>query len=197
MVSLTLDGLGARLDRSLLHVFVAGPGYGEGIAVALPHSGWLVLDGCRVSKGHLPILAILDRWRSSTEPVDALLLTHPHTDHAFGIRETIEGTAPRRIGVTTSSTSPALMFAAAEAELAAASPGSLDQLRRRTVIDAMLAIRRRFDAAPGEVLRRDDAVTARPSKRPRSGSARPGWMPRVSAGSPRLALACRSQRGSA
>lgn len=107
MASLTLDALAVPLDRSLLHVFVAGPGYGEGIAVALPHSGWIVLDGCRVSTGHLPILSILDRWRSPTEPVDALLLTHPHTDHAFGIRETIEGTAPRRIGVTTSPTTPA------------------------------------------------------------------------------------------
>jgi hypothetical protein len=32
VVSLTLDALTAPLDRSLLHVFVAGPGYGEGIA---------------------------------------------------------------------------------------------------------------------------------------------------------------------
>jgi hypothetical protein len=152
VVSLTLDELAAPLDRSLLHVFVAGPGYGEGIAVALPHSGWIVLDGCRVSNGRLPILAILDRWRPSTEPVEALLLTHPHADHAFGIRETIEVTAPRQIGVTTSPTSPALVFTTAESELAAASPGSLDQLRRRTVIDAMLAIRRRFDAAPGDLI---------------------------------------------
>jgi hypothetical protein len=152
VVSLTLDALAAPLDRSLLHVFVAGPGYGEGIAVALPHSGWIVLDGCRVSNGRLPILAILDRWRSSTEPVEALLLTHPHADHAFGIRETIEVTAPRRIGVTTSPTSPALVFTTAESELAVASPGSLDQLRRRTVIDAMLAIRRRFDASPGDLI---------------------------------------------
>ena len=104
MVSLTLDALAAPLDRSLLHVFVAGPGYGEGIAAALLHSGWIVLDGCRVSTGRLPILAILDRWRASTDLVEALLLTHPHTDHAFGIRETIENTAPRRIGVTTSPT---------------------------------------------------------------------------------------------
>lgn len=152
MVSLTLDALATPLDRSLLHVFVAGPGYGEGVAVALPHSGWLLLDGCRVSTGRLPILAILDRWRSSGEPVEALLLTHPHTDHAFGIRETIEGTSPRRIGVTTSPASPALVFTTAEAELAAASPGSVDQLRRRTVIDAMLAIRRRFDATPADLI---------------------------------------------
>jgi metallo-beta-lactamase superfamily protein len=152
VVSLALDALGVPLDRSLLHVFVAGPGYGEGIAVALPGSGWIVLDGCRVSTGRLPILAILDRWRSPGEPVDALLLTHPHTDHAFGIRETIEGTAPRHIGVTTSLTAPALVFAAVEAELAVSSPGSLDQLRRRTVLDAMLAIRRRFDAAPADLI---------------------------------------------
>jgi hypothetical protein len=152
VASLTLAALAVPLDRSLMHVFVAGPGYGEGIAVALPHSGWIVLDGCRVSTGRLPILAILERWRSSTEPVEALLLTHPHADHAFGIRETIEATAPRRIGVTTSPSSPALVFATAEAGLAAASPGALDQLRRRTVIDAMLAIRRRFDSAPGDLL---------------------------------------------
>jgi len=152
VVALTLDALAAPLDRSLLHVFVAGPGYGEGIAVALPRSGWIVLDGCRVSTGRLPMLAILDRWRSSIEPVEALLLTHPHTDHAFGIREMIEGLAPRRIGVTTSPVSPGLIFAAARAELTAASTGSLDRLRRRTVIDAMLAIRRRFDAAPGDLI---------------------------------------------
>jgi hypothetical protein len=102
--------------------------------------------------GRLPILAILDRWRSPAESVDALLLTHPHTDHAFGIRETIEFTAPRCLGVTTSPTSPELVFTAIEAELSASSPGSLDQLRRRTVIEAMLAIRRRFDAAPRDLI---------------------------------------------
>lgn len=152
MVSLALDALGVPLDRALLHVFVAGPGYGEGIAVALPGSGWVVVDGCRVSTGRLPISAILDRWRSPGEPIDALLLTHPHTDHAFGVREMIEGTAPRCVGVTTSPTSPALVFAAVEADLAASSRGSLDQLRRRIVIEAMLAIRRRFAAAPADLI---------------------------------------------
>jgi hypothetical protein len=33
-----LHALGA-LDRALLHVFIAGPGYGEGLAIALPHAG--------------------------------------------------------------------------------------------------------------------------------------------------------------
>lgn len=158
MGALKLDALDVPLDRSLLHVFVAGPGYGEGIAVALPHSGWIILDGCRVSTGRLPILAILGRWRSSSDTVEALLLTHPHTDHAFGIRDTIEGTAPRRIGITTSLTSPALVFAAFDAELAAAGTDSLDRLRRRIVIDAMLAIRRRFDSSPEDLIALVDGV---------------------------------------
>jgi glyoxylase-like metal-dependent hydrolase (beta-lactamase superfamily II) len=139
--ALALDALGTSLDRALLHVFVAGPGYGEGIAVALPGTGWIVLDGCRVSTGRLPILNILQRWRIPEEPLDALLLTHPHTDHAFGIREMIEENAPRAIGLTTSPTAPGMVFDMVFAELAAARPAALDQLRRRTVIDAMLAIR--------------------------------------------------------
>jgi hypothetical protein len=147
-----LDLLGTPLDRKLLHVFVAGPGYGEGIVVALPDRGWLVLDGCRVSTGQLPVLAILERWRAPTDPVDALLLTHPHTDHAYGIRDTLETTAPRAIGLTTSPASPMLAFAGLEAELAAAPAGALDRLTRRIVIDAMLALRRRFDAAPGDLI---------------------------------------------
>lgn len=152
MAVVALDDLGVPLDRSLLHVFVAGPGYGEGIAVALPDRGWIVVDGCRVATGRLPILGILERWRTPEEPVDALLLTHPHTDHAFGVREVIELAAPRTIGLTTSPSSPALVFAAIEAELAPRSADALDQLRRRVVLDAMLAIRRRFDAAPRELV---------------------------------------------
>ncbi|HEX3476040.1 MAG TPA: MBL fold metallo-hydrolase [Kofleriaceae bacterium] len=120
--------------------------------MALPDRGWLVMDGCRVATGRLPLLGILDRWRAPEEPVEALLLTHPHTDHAFGIRDVIETAVPRHIGLTTSPSSPAVVFAAFEAELAAASADSLEQLRRRVVLEAMLAIRRRFDAAPGDLL---------------------------------------------
>lgn len=89
MITGTLESLSA-LDRSLLHVFVAGPGYGEGIAAALPGSGWVLLDGCRVSRGRLPLLEILNRWRLPGEPIEAFLLTHPHTDHAFGVRDLLE-----------------------------------------------------------------------------------------------------------
>jgi hypothetical protein len=112
--------------------------------------GWILLDGCRVSDGQLPILAILEPWRAPGEPIDAIALTHPHRDHAFGIREVIETTAPRRIGLTTSVTDPGLVFAAVTAAVAGTDP--LDRLHRRTVVDAMLAIQRRFVAAPAEIL---------------------------------------------
>ena len=153
MAAIALEALPVPLDRSLLYVFVAGPGYGEGIAVALPGAGWILVDGCEVSSHRLPILAVLDRWRASPaspDPIDALLLTHPHTDHAYGIRELIEQTSPRHIGVTTSATEPALIFSAIEKATLASDP--LDRLRRRIVVDAMLAIRRRFEAAPAHLI---------------------------------------------
>lgn len=152
MKSNPLEALPAPLDRSLLHVFVAGPGYGEGIAVALPGSGWLVLDGCQISDERLPIHAVIDRWRDPDESIEALLLTHPHTDHAFGIRETIERYRPRRIGLTTSPSSPELVFAAIEKELAASTPSALEQLRRRITLSAMLAIRSRLQSSPRDVI---------------------------------------------
>jgi glyoxylase-like metal-dependent hydrolase (beta-lactamase superfamily II) len=80
----------ARLDRSLLHVFVAGPGEGEAIAVALPDKGWVLFDGCRASDGSIGLVDILDRWRVDGDPIHAYVLTHPHADHAKGIVELFE-----------------------------------------------------------------------------------------------------------
>jgi hypothetical protein len=71
-----LDELG-QLDRSLLHLFVAGPGYGEAVAVALPERGWLLVDGCSVDDDGLPLRSILERWRgkSGDDPIDCHALT--------------------------------------------------------------------------------------------------------------------------
>lgn len=49
-----------------LAVFVAGPGLGEGVAVALPGGGWLLIDGCRAGGAvgdDAPLLAIWKTWR--------------------------------------------------------------------------------------------------------------------------------------
>lgn len=149
MVGLAIDRLAVPLDRSRLHVFVAGPGYGEGIAVAMPERGWIVVDGCQISDGRLPLLAVLDRWRTADEPVDALLLTHPHSDHAFGIREMIEEVEPLRIGLTTSPSTPERVFTAILDPTAASGP--LERQHRRVVQDALLAIQQRLDS-PADLL---------------------------------------------
>lgn len=93
-----LQGL-ETLDRRLLYVFVAGPGRGEGLAVALPGQGWLVVDGCRAGDGSLPIERILNQWMDRDEHVEVLLLTHPHDDHVAGIPRIIEAHDPRRIAL--------------------------------------------------------------------------------------------------
>lgn len=97
-----LEGpLPAVLDRTFLHVFVLGSGAGEAVLVALPKDGWLVIDGCGPRKA-LPALELLRRYRAPDEPVDALILTHPHADHYQGIVELLDdaelGKAVRYVG---------------------------------------------------------------------------------------------------
>ena len=128
------------LDRTLLHVFVAGPGYGEGLAIALPHAGWLVIDGCHVADEGLPLLEILKAWRDPAEAVDCVALTHPHRDHAAGIRRLIEETMPRCVALSTPPSNPARIFAAAD-DPRLVQPTS-DRQRLSRALDALRAIRK-------------------------------------------------------
>ncbi len=144
-----------ELDRSLLYVFVAGPGIGEGVAVALPEIGWLLLDGCQVDRD-VPLLAIYQRWRSADDHVACLALTHPHQDHAMGFRRVLEETAPRRVGLTSPPGRPWMLLGG----LAPTQAGvSSDDQRRRVVIDALGAIRRYADERPGALLGLCEGVT--------------------------------------
>jgi hypothetical protein len=93
----------AALERGRLHVFVAGPGKGEGIAVAFPGRGWMLIDGCRAgigSSGELPLRAIYQRWCRNADrardPVVGMVLTHPHQDHADGFAELVEELDPEK-----------------------------------------------------------------------------------------------------
>ena len=72
----------------ILHLTERGPGQGETLVVALPRRGWLVLDGAG-ERGDFPAHAILDAY-SSDEPIDLVLLTHPHADHHAGVRAMLE-----------------------------------------------------------------------------------------------------------
>jgi hypothetical protein len=61
-----LEELPTELPEDRLHVFVAGPGTGEGIAVALPGGRWLLIDGCQTGSGSArsyPLQAIVERFR--------------------------------------------------------------------------------------------------------------------------------------
>jgi hypothetical protein len=95
------QALPAALDRRRLHLFILGSGLGEAVLVALPKDGWLVIDGCGPKK-FLPVLEMLRRYRAPGEPIDALILTHPHADHYQGIVDLLDdgalGPAVRRIG---------------------------------------------------------------------------------------------------
>jgi hypothetical protein len=139
-----LDDL-AILSRDLLHVFVAGPGYGEGIAIALPGRGWLLVDGCQVVDGRFPLLEIVERWRAPDEPIDCLVMTHPHRDHAYGMRRVLERINPRLIALSAPPDAPSLAFGAADPVGAST---TAERSRRRAVVDAMLAFQRRFEASP-------------------------------------------------
>lgn len=93
-----LGALGT-LEPDLLYVFVAGPGAGEGVAVALPRAGWLIVDGCTTQR-QFPLNVLYRKYtRATDDTVRAVVLTHPHQDHAYGIADVIEALTPAVVGV--------------------------------------------------------------------------------------------------
>ncbi|MCP3137038.1 MBL fold metallo-hydrolase [Pyxidicoccus xibeiensis] len=131
-----------QLSREWLHVFVAGPGQGEGIAIALPERGWLLVDGCATSDGRFPLEVILQRWRSPTDdPVEAMVLTHPHEDHIEGVAELLEALAPEKVAVTAGDAPGSTLLKVALTLMRAAPAGNTHtQLLARKVIAALAAI---------------------------------------------------------
>lgn len=86
-----------NLDRAKLSFFVAGPGPGEGLAIALPRPtlGWIFVDGCKTSPSIFPLEQIWKRYRIDDEPTLGIVLTHPHEDHYEGMLELIDATSPQ------------------------------------------------------------------------------------------------------
>jgi hypothetical protein len=130
------------LDRSRLYLFVVGPEVGEGLALALPASGWLFVDACRVGDS-LPQLEIFKRLAQPSENV-TLVLTHPHADHADGFADLVERIQPNVIAVTGTSHPATDLLQAVKAILeredAAGSPTSRKEVAR-AVKSAVEAIR--------------------------------------------------------
>lgn len=138
-----LDELGS-LDRSLLHLFVTGPGEGEGLAIALPATEWLLVDGSRARRqgnnDAYPVLELVRRFRSAGDSVD-LVFTHPHRDHCWGIPELIEELAPRTVATVGTDRPGATLVAEVDAlEAAFAARTTAQAVRRNQVLQALRAI---------------------------------------------------------
>ncbi len=144
-----------QLNRSLLHMFVVGPGEGEGIALALPGSGWVLIDGCRATKlGNddlYPLEEIVKRYRhEASEPVEAMVLTHPHRDHAHGFAELIEEFRPRIVGLTGKSVDSTILDAFTDHDARRRIPTG-DAIKNGVVLGAMFAIQRWCFSDPPEI----------------------------------------------
>lgn len=95
--------LPSALARDRVHVFVAGPGIGEGCAIALPNGEWILIDGCETrpeSGVEHPLRMLVERFGKNHSSVSHLILTHPHADHVYGFIDLIEELSPDYIGVT-------------------------------------------------------------------------------------------------
>jgi hypothetical protein len=76
------------LDRTALTIILCGVGFGEGALVALPDKGWLAIDGSG-PKSQPPSVTLLEKLIGD-DLIDAVLLTHPHEDHYYGIVELLD-----------------------------------------------------------------------------------------------------------
>lgn len=83
-----------NLDPDLLHLVVFGPGFGESVLVRVPPDAWLVVDCLRQRGGtqeDVPAASLLDIQGSSAA---AVVLTHPHLDHADGLPHVLDRRVP-------------------------------------------------------------------------------------------------------
>ncbi|MBE2252455.1 MAG: hypothetical protein IAE78_23180 [Myxococcus sp.] len=76
-----------KLETGRLNVWVFGPGTGEFIVVHVPPNGWLSIDGCSADAKEWPLRFFRDQVKVAPTHI---LMTHPHADHARGIRALVE-----------------------------------------------------------------------------------------------------------
>ena len=79
-----------QLESAPLSLLVFGPGFGESILIRTPNGSWAAIDSARRQrKASLinPALAALEAYEAH---LSLLVLTHPHLDHANGIRDLLE-----------------------------------------------------------------------------------------------------------
>lgn len=78
-----------KLRDDLFYLIVFGPGFGESIVLRTPEAHWVVVDGCRMpgtGEGHSPAVKLLQQHEAQWS---AVVLTHPHLDHAPGLDDVL------------------------------------------------------------------------------------------------------------
>ncbi|HVX40117.1 MAG TPA: DNA internalization-related competence protein ComEC/Rec2 [Gemmatimonadaceae bacterium] len=87
----------ARSGSGMLELHVLDVGQGDAIALRTPHGHWILVDAGRAWRGGddgrsvvLPYLG-----RAGGGPVDAFILSHPHTDHVGGAATIMHALHPR------------------------------------------------------------------------------------------------------
>ncbi|HQP34194.1 MAG TPA: hypothetical protein PLI95_03410 [Polyangiaceae bacterium] len=137
----------------MLYVMVGGPGVGEAVAVALPNSGWVVVDGCEVRGVSVPAAIVTAFRRQPSDPVRMMVLSHPHDDHAGGFADAVDELDPERILLTASRPPGPHLLQTARAWLRDLEAShTADELRRRSVVAALKAIERWESSHPGAIL---------------------------------------------
>ncbi|MCC6338021.1 MAG: hypothetical protein IT380_29015 [Myxococcales bacterium] len=80
-----------KLEAGRLNLWVFGPGIGEFVVVHVPPDGWLSIDGCSADAQEWPLKFFRDQVGVAPTHI---LMTHPHADHARGIRALVEHFTP-------------------------------------------------------------------------------------------------------
>ncbi|ATB44478.1 MBL fold metallo-hydrolase [Corallococcus macrosporus] len=149
-----------RLNREWLHVFVAGPGQGEGLAVALPERGWLLVDGCSTADGRFPLEEVLRRWRGpADDPLHAMVLTHPHEDHVEGFAELLEELNPENVAVAAAAAPGKTLLDVARELIRGVDEAAPERLLSRKVVAAMRAVDTWEDRNPGRLMGLSDGMS--------------------------------------
>lgn len=75
----------------ILDILLLGPGYGESLIARIPPGVLLVIDCFRAQEsGSKQRNLVLEFLESRPEPVEAIILTHPHHDHAPGLGDLVQ-----------------------------------------------------------------------------------------------------------
>lgn len=83
-----------ELTSELMHVLVFGPGYGESVLVRCPPGVWLAVDSLRRQDPATDLNPAVEALELFDGDLEAVVLTHPHEDHARGFVQLLERRQP-------------------------------------------------------------------------------------------------------